>query len=75
MLILFASNRYTSYTYSGLTVTPTAEVKSGAALGWTFPDTTDSDTVWQVSVTGTYCTAFPFEGRQLGYPATHHHSD
>ena len=48
------SNRYTSYTYSALTVTPTAEVKSGTAIGWTFPDTTDSDAVWQVSVTGTY---------------------
>eukprot|EP01043_Picozoa_sp_COSAG02_P020017 COSAG02_NODE_977_length_15502_cov_235.762838_14_plen_173_part_00 len=57
---LLSSNRYTSYTYSGLTVTPTAEVKSGTALGWTFPDTTDSDAVWQVSVTGTHSTALVY---------------
>lgn len=43
---------YTSYTYSGLTVAPSADVQSGAALGWSFPDTTDSDVVWHVSVTG-----------------------
>ena len=47
-----SSNRYTSYKYSGLKVTPSAEVLSGAAVGRTFADTTDSDTVWQISVTG-----------------------
>ena len=77
---LLSSNRYTSYTYSGLTVTPTAEVKSGTALGWKFPDTTDSDAVWQVSVTGTLSTALVYYICEIvsvptGYSATHHRAD